>query len=310
LGSTEAFDSQELLRAGTALAIDSAAVELTEQLRDRGIRAIVLRGPAIARRLYADRPRAYEDVDLLVARVDADAVEAVVREAGFELTSRDVHATPWIRRSDGMNVDVHVTLIGIHAPPDVAWQELAHHAEPLPLAGGAADVLAPPALAMAIALHAAQHGLEGGKSLEDLARALDQLPAPDWRAAAGLAARLEATEAFAAGLRLLPAGAALADALDLSTAQSRETALRARSAPPTALGFWRLSETPGVGEKVRLLGRELVPSAPFMRAMYPLARRGRLGLAASYVLRPLALARQAGPGFLAWRRAKARAQRP
>lgn len=304
---SEAYD---LLRTGATMAIDAAAVDVTQQLRARGVRSIVLRGPAIGRRLYRDRPRPYEDVDLLVSPGDSAVVETVLREGGFELTSRDVHATPWIRRSDGMNLDVHSTLIGIRAPAAAVWTELASGAEPLGLARGSVDVLGSPGLAFAIALHAAQHGVEGGKSREDLARALEQLSDRDWAGAAALADRLDARGAFATGLRLLPEGATLAESLKLPPAESRELALRAGSAPPTALGFWRLSETPGLGNKARLVAHELAPSPAFMRAMYSVARRGRLGLAASYVLRPLLLARQAGPGFLAWRRAaRARGRR-
>jgi len=293
-----------LLEAGATLALDSASAELVELLRERGVRAVLLRGPSIARRLYAEGGRSYEDVDLLVPPDDIAALERVVRGAGFELTARDVHAAPWIRRSDGMILDVHTTMIGVGAPPGEVWRELGGATEILALPRGEVEVLQLPGLALNVALHAAQHGVEGGKSLEDLLRALELLPEDAWREAATLAKRLDAVPAFATGLRLLPLGVELAERLALPIEHSRELALRAGSAPPTALGFWRLAETPGLGNKVGLLGRELAPSPAFMRAMYPVARRGRAGLAAAYLWRPVSLARQVGPGFRAWRRAR------
>jgi hypothetical protein len=294
----------DLLEAGATIALDSAAVELIELLRERGVRAVVLRGPAIAARLYPDRTRGYEDIDLLVDPAELGTVEEAVRAAGFELAARDTHAAPWIRRADGVNLDLHTTLVGVGASPELVWRELAGAVDALDLGRGEFDVLQEPALALNIALHAAQHGVEGGKSLEDLARALELFPEQTWLAATALATRLDAIPAFATGLRLLPTGAAQAERLGLPVDHSRELTLRAGSPPPTALGFWRLAETRGFAAKARLLARELAPSPAFMRAMYPVARRGPAGLAAAYLWRPVALAGQVGPGFLAWRRAR------
>jgi hypothetical protein len=297
-------ETHDLLEAGATLALDSAAVDVVAGLRDRGVRSILLRGPAIANRLYVDRPRAYEDVDLLVAPTDVEAVEEAVRAAGFELTARDVHAAPWVRARDGVTLDLHTTLVGVGADAHTVWDELGRATEPLALPRGEVDVLRPPGLALNVTLHAAQHGIEGGKSLEDLARAIERLSEETWREAAGLAERLDAVPALATGLRLLGSGAALAERLGLPWERSRELSLRAGSAPPTALGFWRLAETPGARNKARLVAGEIAPSPAFMRAMYPVARRGGVGLVAAYLWRPLSLARQAGPGFLAWRRAR------
>jgi hypothetical protein len=298
------MDSPDLVELGAALVIDAATVELTVALQGRGVDPIVLRGPAIAARLYPREPRRYDDVDLLVSPAQLAAVEEALRGKGFDLTSRDVHAAPWVRRSDGIVVDVHTSMIGIGVSDAEAWDELAARTEVLALPGGEVRVPTPPALALGVALHAAQHGIGGAKSLEDLTRAIDTFAENDWGDAAALAGRLRAGGAFATGLRLLPAGAALAERLRLPVVRDRELALRASSAPATALGFWRLAETRGVRAKAGLIAHEIAPSPAFMRAMYPVAARGRLGLAASYLWRPLVLARQLGPGFAAWRRAR------
>jgi hypothetical protein len=165
------------------------------------------------------------------------------------------------------------------------------------------SVLVPPARAVVVVLHAAQHGARVQKPLDDLAQALAQLPVEVWEAASALARRLDATTAFAAGLRLLPEGSVQAATLGLPIQHSAETTLRADTARPMALGFDWLARTPGVRAKARLVRAKAVPDGAFMRAWSPLARRGRAGLAAAYFWRVLWLTWHAAPGFRAWRRA-------
>jgi hypothetical protein len=139
--------------------------------------------------------------------------------------------------------------------------------------------------------------------LDDLTRAVERMPPATWEAAAALAERLDATPAFAAGLRLLPAGAELAERLQLSCDISAEVILRAGAAPPMALGFEWLTHVPGIRGKARLVLGKLVPDREFMIAWSSLASRGRAGLLTAYAWRLLWLACHAIPGFRAWRRA-------
>jgi hypothetical protein len=167
------------------------------------------------------------------------------------------------------------------------------------------EVPGEPARALIVVLHMLNHGLHATRPAEDLRRALARVERSTWEASAALAAELGATAGFAAGLRVLPEGTALADSLGLPDEASVEARLRTASPPHTALGFQRLVEAPGLLAKARLLGRELVPTAAFMRIWSPLARRGPLGLAAAYLWRPLWLLLQARGGLRALRRARA-----
>jgi hypothetical protein len=166
------------------------------------------------------------------------------------------------------------------------------------------EVLGPAARAMHVALHAAQHGVGRSQGVEDLARALDGLPLALWRSAAELAERLDATAAFAAGLRMLPPGEELRDRLGLPEGTTVEVALRARTAPDLSLGLHRLAATPGLPHKIAFVVRKLVPPPGWMRAWLPLARRGRLGLAAAYAWRPFWLLWRAPAAVLALRKAR------
>jgi hypothetical protein len=66
-------ESRALRLTAHALARDVATAEVVEALRAAGVRSIVLKGPSIARWLYADgQPRPYGDTDLLVSPADLD----------------------------------------------------------------------------------------------------------------------------------------------------------------------------------------------------------------------------------------------
>jgi Uncharacterised nucleotidyltransferase len=305
--------SERLLAAAGSLHLDAVTAEAVEALRAWAVESILLRGPAIARWLYDDdTTRTYVDVDLLVAHRDLPCAEAALARLGFaDLTvegvlahDRPTHAHTWARRRDGAAVDLHYTLLGARLEPERVWDVLASATETTSVAGTTVTVLNEPARAVVVALHAAQHGVGVGQPLDDLARALALLPAPVWEAASALATRLDATAAFATGLRLLPPGHELADELDLPVDRSTEAALRASTPPPTALGYDWLARTPGLRVKAGLVAKKIAPDAVFMRAWSPLARRGRAGLVAAYVWRVFWLTRHAGPGFIAWRRAR------
>jgi Uncharacterised nucleotidyltransferase len=297
---------------GTAIAVDVVAADVVTALRRAGIESILLRGPAIARWLYAeDEPRAYRDVDLFVEpekRTEAEGVLArlglVHRQAGFAPGEWVGHASEWMCRRPSVVVDLHRGIEGVRAEPFELWMALSSGSRRIDVAGVSADVPGEPALALILALHAAHHGRHGGKLLEELRRAVERAGLETWRQALQLAERLEAVPSFAAGLRLVPEGAALAERLRLPVDGDRETALRAAGAHSTAIGFARLAATPGVRAKVALVARKLVPTPAFMRHWSRLARRGRLGLVLAYLWRPMWLLLRVVPAGVAWQRAR------
>jgi hypothetical protein len=309
----EPASSSHLLAAGVSLQTDAVTAAVVSALRGAGIESILLRGPAIARWLYDDESaRPYVDTDLLVRYGDVEVAERTLAGLGFSdhtvegvlAHDRPTHAHTWLRARDAAAVDLHYTLVGARREPQHLWEALATETEPIVVLGTPVDVLKPPGRALVVALHAAQHGVGAGKPLDDLARAVQRVPEQIWEAAGRLAARLDATPAFATGLRLLPQGCEVASRLELPVDRSTETILRASSPPPMALGFDWLAAMPGLGAKARLVATKIVPDAAFMRAWSPLARRGRAGLVAAYGWRLVWLVWHAGPGLRAWRRAR------
>ncbi len=183
-----------------SLAIDLATADVVSALRSEGVEAIVLRGPAIARRIYeSSELRPYIDLDLLVAPTHQDAAASVLRELGFapvasetDLTGfRPVHAHEWLRPQDGVAVDLHATLSGVGIGGEALFASLLAEAETELLGGTLVNMPSHPAVALETALHAAHHGPRREKSLCDLEHALERLPEPVWRdaAAAGERAR-------------------------------------------------------------------------------------------------------------------------
>jgi hypothetical protein len=301
--------SQKILDTAQNLAVDLVTAEIVGALREREVRSILLKGPSFASLLYRDGDlRSYVDVDLLIASGEASRAHGVLVGLGFAVgyESRAGGPSPervlWVRSSD--EVDVHFTLQGVRTEERHLWSVLSAKTERQDVGGLEVEVLSEPGRAMHVALHAAQHGGYWDRPLDDLRRAVELLPFETWESAAGTAEVLRATTYFAAGLRLVPEGEGLAERLGLASSPSVEALLRAQSAPDLTLGFEKLYSLPGAGAKARFLVSKLFPPRANMEFIMPLARRGRLGLAASYFVRLGWVARRAGAGFRAWIRAR------
>jgi Uncharacterised nucleotidyltransferase len=274
-----------------AMLIDRVTAEVHGALAQAGIPAIVLKGPAIGNWLYGpDEVRGYGDTDLLIPHREWQHAGEVLESLGFQnFLGTMAHprmesyaSDPWFR--EGEDVDLHSTIYGLRVPHEQVWGVLSAQTVPMAIGGADLPVLAEPARAMHVALHAAQH--QDGKAVYDLQKAVAQLPEGFWEQAADVAERLDGLPAFAAGLRLDPDGAAIVERLGLSRVRSTDTELRAGQVP-LAESLNELLETRGAAAKLRLAWAELVPRQAFMRWWSPLARRGRLGMILAYVWRPL-----------------------
>ena len=191
----------------------------------------------------------------------------------------------WTR--GGAVVDLHRNLWGIGIDRTRAWPILLEGAETVRLGGGRVEILGPAARALHVALHAAQHGRSHPKPVQDLERAVAQLPRDTWEHVSRLARRLEAHEAMAAGLRLVPQGTDLATALGLPTDASLAVRVSAGSTTRGARVLAEVLATPGFGAKVAAMVRLVVPGPAQVRVSLPFTSRSRAGLIAGYVWLPL-----------------------
>ena len=299
-----------MLLVGASVAVDAVTAEVVTALGGAGIRPILLKGPSIAGWLYgAESPRLSVDVDLLVAPAERYAAEEVLTALGFRpfpTNTRDEgkHAHTWVRGGSPVAVDLHLTLPGVAVTDDEAWRVLSRDTEQLSVGGARVDALATHARAMHIAIHAAQHGVGFDWPLDDLRRAVARLPLEAWRRAAALASSLRAEPMFTTGLALIPQGKAVLATLGLDERKTVEVALRAMTPPDLALGLHRLTAIPGLLRKATFVARKVAPPPDWMRAWLPLARRGKLGLAAAYAWRPIWMGVRTPAALRAWSRAR------
>jgi len=300
------------------LRVDAATAEVLSAFEPAGVESLLLKGASVTRWISTpEDPRPYLDCDLLVRPADRGAAERVLAELGYEQLFEEEampewwreHSATWTRVADGSKVDLHRSLVGIGADPDAVWSTLSARTEELVVGGYPATVLTVPGRAFHLAVHAGQHGAGWSRPLEDLDRAIAVSDEASWREAAELADSLDATAAFAAGLRLSPAGERMADRLGLPRDLPVDVALRAGTPPPVALGLDQLAQAKGPRARLRILRHKLAPPPSFMRHWSPLARRGRFGLVLAYLWRPLWLLARLPEGFRAWRRARTQARR-
>ena len=287
-----------------ALRIDLVTAEVVGALGEAGIRSIVLKGPAIARWLYRDgAPRTYVDSDLLLDPDELARAGEVLRSHGFELTiddrlapHADAHHQLWRRGEGSACVELHWRLCGIGTSAHAAWHRLAGDTELGMVGGVAAEFLSPTARALHLALHVDHHGATKPHCLEDLHRGLRLLDHEIWSRARDLARDLEATEAFAAGLRALPEGAAVAARLGVGeSARSVAVSMLEAEASARAINLQRALVERGWRGALRVLLEVALPSPAYMRFWDPEAGRSRLALLRAYARRNASLVRDALP---------------
>lgn len=295
--------------ADRLLIAEALAGHLWTTFRAEGVDMLVIKGPVLARWLYEDgEERPFNDLDVVVSPAQLHRAERALRGLGYvnnydgrSPDFREAHADGWLHERL-LTIDLHRRLWGVTADPEAAWATLWCDAGAQTMGGQRVPVPGRAAQLVLIALHAAHHGDAAPNPVIDLAHAVERLAEDEWSAATELAAKIDATPAFVAGLHLLPEGGGLARRLGLPEPEEVpwQPQRYEHDLPPTAEGFLRLAEAPDWRAKRSLLVREAFPSAGFMRLTSGrprLARLGHGGLAAAYVLRWADLVRSAPSGY-------------
>ena len=200
-----ALREAELSDIATALVLDAELARALEALRSKGIGALVLKGPVLARRLYRDPVlRPYRDIDICVREADLEAAAATLVGIGFREIAYEAEIARLPFAADEVGGGFHRLFV------DASWRALLElHSDPLQLglAPAAEDDrwtraipvpdLGPGALTLGdedqllqLCVHAHKHGFDRLMWLKDLdlfvrARAA----ALDWRLVDDVAAR-------------------------------------------------------------------------------------------------------------------------
>jgi Uncharacterised nucleotidyltransferase len=300
------------------LLVERESRDAIRALKEKGVRPILLKGPLQQAWLEpAGAPRTSTDVDVLVSRDQLETAGLALGALGYglapalpenlerkHLPDRVEHGyhQAWIAE-ERTPVELHWSLGG--ADENKAWDVLSRETETADLMGEEVELPNEAARCAIVALHAAQHGIGQPVGFRDLEKALIVAGIETWRRAAELAAAMGGWPLFAVALSFSPRGA------DLLRDMGREpSALEVRQAisfltpAPTSLGFYFLSRQSGVRAKAGFALAELAPPPAFMHLCYPLARRGRIGLALAYLYRSYWLARWVVPGLRSFRDAQ------
>jgi hypothetical protein len=287
---------------GTNLRVDLVTVEVSARFEKEGIPHLLLKGPSIASWLYEPGDRGYGDSDLLVPPDRIDEAFQTLHSMGFQAPAEggwnaEVADGAWSRPNAGPAVDLHRRIFGTHVSPQIVWDEAYRTSSSVKVLGREVSTLGITARSLHIALHAAQHA--SGSVLqvrEDLKRALRNKEV-DWVKVLELADRWAATDAFGAGLCLLPDGEALAGSLELRRVGDIETRLRLRGAPPLARHVAEIGRLEGVAYTLRSAFRRLFPKVPYMRKRYGLATDSRIAVVFAYFRRTRSAVEQTRPSI-------------
>lgn len=310
-------------QALATLRVDRTTVLVARALDRAQVEHVLLKGPSTAQWLYRADPleRGYVDTDVLVAQESLPSALEVLGAlglhqplAGAAASEQDGHSIV-LRPDEGSalsEVDVHFTLPGVSGHVAEATLRLldAHSRDIVTVLDHDVRCLDVVARAAVVVLHAARNGLADARSTEDLRRCLAQLPRQSWDDVLQLCRSLDALPALAAGLELLPQGQALARALGIQGVTSVEMRLRRAGAPAMAFGLVRLGEVDGLQARLRILAREVWPTAAFLDYWAERERLPTAGAVGRRRQRAVYLMRGAVPALRAWWRARRRSSCP
>ncbi len=191
---------ESLWQANAIRALDAAL----DALEAGGIRAAVLKGPALVERFYPDPSlRCSSDLDILVADADTDRAVAALEPLGYSVET-GVSARYARRHHHHLHLAGRPPVIELHFRAYVGFgvtmaaEDLLDRARPHRTAGGARSlVLAPEDEALYLAVHAAGHCFDRLLWLYDLKLLVEQEPGIDWDVVAMRARVIGVMAAFA-----------------------------------------------------------------------------------------------------------------
>jgi hypothetical protein len=236
-------------------------------------------------------------VDLLVGPAHVDSARKILDALGYislpdrlglDEIVRDPDAETWARAGTGADVglmvDLHRKITGAEAPAQVGWEAMWRRRMWIELDGHRLPAPHVEALALHVALHAARHGAGCPQPMEDLVKAIERWSPDVWRGADRLAFELQATAAFAAGLRQMPEGVALGRKLGLPATDELQWAIAHRGERPRGtlhLQAFGRAATPR--ERASVLRRSLLPGRTWIAQQFPWAGDHGMRLVGGYV---------------------------
>jgi hypothetical protein len=199
-------------------------LRLCRLLEKHGVRALALKGPALAAGSYGDLTlRQFTDLDLLVRQDDLGATFAALAEEGFRTTAplKKIAGEPssgwemtFVREGGLFELDLHWRLSPSYFPFTPEGDELWQRAVEVDLGPGRVSTLGPEDLMLFLCAHGAKHGWQSFSGVCDVAQAA-HAHQYDWEALAAHARSLGSLRMLLLGVLLAYdlLGAAIPDPL-------------------------------------------------------------------------------------------------
>ena len=199
-------------------------LRLCRLLEKHGVRALALKGPALASGVYGDLAlRQFTDLDLLVHQGDLSAAFAVLAGDGFRTTAplKQIGGElpcgwemTFVRERGLFELDLHWRLSPPYFPFTPEGDELWARAVEVDVGPGCVSTLGPEDLMLFLCAHSAKHGWQSLSGVCDVAQAA-RAYRYDWEALAARAKSLGSLRILFLGVLLAHdlLGAAIPDAL-------------------------------------------------------------------------------------------------
>lgn len=226
--------SRRKTSAGRVLRFGAELARLATALREGGVDALALKGPAFAALLHGTwLHRLSQDIDLMVPKEAEARAIAVLQRCGYRAADgsdrfvREYNAINLVHPQTGIHVELHTRLVELDALlPEAAMRPFETSVEVM-LAGAAVRTLAPERAVLYAANHGARHLWRRLFWLHDMgvAAAGNRV---DWPAVSHLARRTGNERHLALGVRLARdlLGAPVPDVVDIAPAGRLAAVLR------------------------------------------------------------------------------------
>lgn len=314
-----ALRDQARLQAMWELRHREVLTELLAEFARQGIKAILMKGTALAYDLYGNpSSRSRADSDILVAPDDRNRARMVLQDLGYRGGTQAMQLPDDLARQEGWtlvsegggehSIDLHWRVFNAPALDDVLdFEECAAQARPLPRLSAEALAMDRVQTLLHICVHRTLHRTApyfvGGMAYfgserliwtNDIHLLAGALSKDEWESFAAIAADKGVAAACLEGLgaaqlalaTTVPEG--VLQSLMASRKSTTATAYLAhgRALPRSWLDF---RAVPGIGAKLRYLQARLAPGGKLLRAKYP--QMARLPLPLLYVRRLIGLVR-------------------
>jgi hypothetical protein len=173
---------QYMMNAARNMKMTAELLRILEILEKSDIKAVPLKGPVLAQKLYGDVAlRQFVDLDVLVAREDAEKALEVLTEKGYggldglsgrkrEALYKNIHHYALINRNKGINVELHWGISPTHFRHTINVDSILERAETVTMMGKDVPNISNEDLLLLLCQHGTKHVWQRLSWINDVAK--------------------------------------------------------------------------------------------------------------------------------------------